>query len=131
MSDPISNYDGVLDSRDIIARIEHLSALRQPGPVDLGDEDNGTDQDTLFQELAALEALQDEAEGYSPGWQYGATLIRDSHFTTYAQELAEDIGAINPNFAWPTCHIDWEAAADALKMDYTEVKFAGVAYWVR
>jgi xanthine dehydrogenase iron-sulfur cluster and FAD-binding subunit A len=42
---------------EIEARIEHLSALRQPGPVDLGPEDNYMDQDTLFAELSTLEAM--------------------------------------------------------------------------
>ena len=44
---------------EINARIEHLSALRQPGPVDLGPDDNEVDQDSLFRELAALEAIRD------------------------------------------------------------------------
>ncbi len=130
MANTISNDDDMIDSRDVIARIEHLSALRQPGPVDL-DDDNDTDQDTLFAELAALEALQAEAEGYSPDWQYGATLIRDSYFETYAEELAEDIGAIDRNASWPLNHIDWKAAAEALQQDYTSVEFDGVTYWVR
>jgi hypothetical protein len=42
---------------EIEARIKHLSALRQPGPVDLGPEDNETDQDSLFAELGTLEAM--------------------------------------------------------------------------
>ena len=46
------------------------------------------------EELKALKALQDEAESQSD-WTYGATLIKDSYFETYAQDLAEDIGAIH------------------------------------
>jgi hypothetical protein len=47
--------------QEIEARIEHLSALHQSGPVDLGLEDNETDQDSLFAELATLEAMRDIA----------------------------------------------------------------------
>lgn len=49
----------------------------------------------------------------------------------YAETLAEDIGAIDRNAGWPLMHIDWEAAADALKMDYRQVDYDGVAYWMR
>lgn len=45
----------------IIERINHLRQLRQPGPVDLGPEDNGTDQDQLFAELSELERLAEAA----------------------------------------------------------------------
>lgn len=130
MSDTISNDDDVINSRDVIARIEHLRQLREPGPVDLGD-DNETDQDTLFAELAALEALQEKAEGYAADWQHGEALIRDSYFKRYAMELASDLGAVPADAAWPLTCIDWERAARELQMDYTSVEFGGVTYWVR
>jgi hypothetical protein len=88
------------------------------------DEENG-------QELKALLSLQEDAEKYSEDWKYGATLIRDSYFTDYAQELAEDIGAIKSDATWPNNCIDWDQAARELQMDYTSVEFDGVAYWVR
>jgi hypothetical protein len=65
------------------------------------------------------------------GWEYSASLIRDDYFRTYAQELAEDIGAIDPDAGWPLGHIDWDAAADALRMDYMTVTYLGVEYQVR
>lgn len=64
-------------------------------------------------------------------WTYGVTLIRDSYFEDYAQQMAEDIGAINRDATWPLNHIDWEAAAEALKGDYTSAEFDGVTYWAR
>ncbi len=127
----LDNTMDMIDSRDIIARIAVLSALRQPGPVDLGnDVDNNTDQDTLFQELADLEALQDDDGEYVADWYDGATLIRDSYFENYAQELAEDMGLLARSSAWPYTCIDWEQAARELQQDYTRVDFGGVTYWV-
>ena len=38
---------------------------------------------------------------------------------------------VNADAAWPANHIDWEAAADALLIDYTEVDFAGETYYIR
>lgn len=74
--------------------------------------------------------VREQADGCSD-WKYGEALIRDSYFATYAEELASDIGAIDRNAKWPLSHIDWEAAADELKMDYTAIDFDGVEYWIR
>lgn len=131
----ITNSDDCIDIRNVIERVEHLEALLTPGPVDLGD-DNETDQGTLFAELALLEKLLAECEGnggdheWRGDW-YPVTLIRDSYFKEYAQELAEDIGLIKSDAAWPYTCIDWDQAARELRMDYTSVAFDGVDYWVR
>src|SRR5262249_45105724 len=81
-------------------------------------------------EYANLKALADEAEGYSPDWTYGSTLVRDSYFTTYTQELCEDIGDVPRNLP-SYIEIDWEATARNIRQDYTSVEFDGVTYWVR
>lgn len=82
------------------------------------------------EELAALLALAEEASS-AADWKYGETLIRDSYFVEYAQELAEDIGAIKSDASWPNNYIDWDRAANALKADYFSVEFAGITYWIR
>lgn len=82
------------------------------------------------QELKALLALQDEAEGYAPDWRYGEALIREDYFVEYCQELVSDIGDLPrgiPNYLV----IDWDKTADNLKVDYTEVDFDGTTYLVR
>jgi hypothetical protein len=112
-----TNYDDVIDSRDIIERIELLQGL------DDRDEEER-------EELEALEALAADASG-SPGWQHGETLIRDSYFKEYAQELAEDCGMLEHATAWPLTCIDWDHAARELQYDYTAVEFGGVSYWIR
>lgn len=129
MAKTISNSDDIFDSRDVIARIRELESYeyRECGGCG-GLHPINADE---YEELIALRALANEAAGYVADWDCGATLIRDSYFEDYARELAEDIGAINHDASWPNNHIDWEAAADALKMDYTAVDFDGVMYWVR
>lgn len=148
----ISNNEDVLDSRDIIARIEELEGERDDfytfcgcGTLAAPDPDcdkcGGSTQEpnpTAWAqhvpddaaELAALSKLAEEAEQYADDWQHGETLIRDSYFTDYAQELCEDIGDIPKNLP-PYIHIDWEATARNIQMDYTSVDFDGVTYWVR
>jgi hypothetical protein len=129
MTREISNYDDVIDSRDVIERIAELAG-RWTARAN-GDETVEPLDDDERAELDTLSALAEEAEGYADDWQYGATLIRDSYFVDYAEQLAEDIGAIDREAAWPARHIDWEAAADDLQTDYTDVDFDGVTYWVR
>lgn len=128
--DPINNYADVIDSRDVIARIEYLEALGTPDEPEDGDNEfTGLDQ-AEADELQALRALAKEGEG-AADWQYGETLIRDSYFEDYARELAEDIGAIPRDAAWPAYCIDWERAALELQVDYFTIDFDGVTYWVR
>jgi len=59
------------------------------------------------------------------------TMINDSYFVEYAQELAEDIGTINEYNSWPCYCIDWERAARELKMDYASVQVQDETYWFR
>jgi hypothetical protein len=78
-------------------------------------------------ELDALKALRDEYNGGE--WRHGATFIADSYFQDYAEQMAEDIGAIDRDAKWPLDHIDWEAAADELKVDYTSYTIFGTDFW--
>jgi hypothetical protein len=138
----------VIDSRDVIARIEELEGERDSFEIDVEMEpdtisiimESDTDASRVewaiqneddAKELKVLIELAEEAEGYASDWRYGETLIRDSYFEDYARDLAEDIGAIKENASWPNNYIDWEAASEALKQDYTSVEFDGVTYWVR
>lgn len=155
----ISNMDEMIDSRDVIARIEELEGEREALVADLNDakehpamSDDANDpaaivkaenavmdamaalaawDDENADELATLKKLAEEGADYAADWEYGETLIRDSYFKYYAMELADDIGAIPANAAWPLTCIDWGQAARELQMDYTAVDFGGVRYWVR
>ena len=49
----------------------------------------------------------------------------------FAEELAEDLGAIPADFSWPASYIDWERAARDLFMgDYFSVDAAGGGVYV-
>ena len=117
MTTEITNSQDIIDSRDIIARI---ADLEEDTDLDVSEVD----------ELEALKALAKEGEGCGD-WEHGEALIRDSYFEEYAQEMACSTGAISNDAQWPTSHIDWPSAADALRMDYMEVDFDGEAYQMR
>ena len=124
----ILNTEDTLDVRNIIVRYEYLEAWS-------GGIDDALD-DYEQQEIVQLKGLLDQLKGSGGDKQwrgdwYPLTLIRESYFTEYAEELAKDIGAISRDLEWPLDHINWEAAADELRIDYTEVDFDGVTYLTR
>ena len=144
----VNNMEDILDSRDVIARRDELKEEREAiyccAEFSTGsrvhDEECGAEakdaakrelkqwDEDYGDELRALEAFI--AEG-SPSWEDGETLIRESYFEDYAQELADDIGAIPRDVAWPYTCIDWERAARELQYDYTGADFDGVTYYYR
>ena len=138
----ISNQDDMIDSRDIIERIEELEAMRQSwiderdlngilnhdmSPETEWHNNHGEEGD----ELNALLELAKVGEDYLPDWAYGIGLIRDSYFNEYAMDLAEELGCLADVRHWPATCIDWDQAARDLQMDYSSVKFDGVTYWGR
>ena len=186
-STEIDNSADIIDSRDIIKRLEDLESEREDlqTPIDEAqeayDDDEIEIENTMEQEIEEareelgedagaeevyrlarsivlqnrktttkesledaqaaladwdnadeyknLKALAEQCEGYGD-WRYGETLIRDSYFTKYAQQLADDSGAIKDD-SWPCNCIDWEQAASELQSDYTSVEFDGTTYWMR
>lgn len=145
----ISNNDDVIDSRDVIKRIEELqdekdefiineSMIDENESPSWGDiaEANANaeskwDESEEGEELKVLLALAEQAESYASDWQYGEQLIRDSYFKEYAKEFAWEIDAIDKDSTWPNNCIDWEQAANELQSDYTSIEFDGVTYWIR
>jgi len=112
----ITNLENIIDSRDIIARLEYLERIERD------DEEE--------EEFKLLSAFAKEAEDCSEDWLSGAILIREDHFTEYAQQLLEDCCEIPrdlPNYIV----IDWESTAQNIRVDYSEIDFSGKTYLVR
>lgn len=129
----IDNMMDVIDSRDIIARIEELDNLvAEQLQLELDGEETDRDWPEWLEELQALKTLQEQCEGYVPDWQYGESLIRYSYFPEYCRELLIDCGEIPSNLPWYIAdHINWEGVERELSVDYTEVDFNGIIYFVR
>lgn len=113
----IDTTDKCLDSRDIEARIDWLEEQDKTDP---------NEQDELVDLTAFRESVG------SNEWGYGITFIHDAFFSEYAEECARDIhGDAIYLGEWPMCHIDWDAAAEYLKMDYSSVDLDGTVYFFR
>lgn len=131
----ISNYDDVIDSRDIIERIEELEAeqaelVQKLSDGEISESDMKAWDDEEGQELDTLRALAEECEQYSSDWEYGVTLIRYSYIEEYCQDLLEDCGDIPKDLPWYIA-IDWEQTAQNILQDYSEVDFNGVSYYIQ
>ena len=130
----------VIDVRDIIARVLELRDERDErdeynekmGSPDAWDGVPDGEPD----ELNMLEGILSELAGYGgdkefDGAGYTLILVRDSYFTEYTQNLAEDCGMVDTNARWPMNCIDWEQAARELQMDYGNILIHGSPYWYR
>lgn len=132
----ITSYDDIIDSRDLMKHIEDLEAEFEGAhtDVDSGEifaEDGKTNLTYEAETLESLKAFAAEFENYAPGYMHGEAAIRDSYFQEYAEQFADDIGAIDSGANWPLNCIDWEQAATQLQQDYVAIDFNDVRYWVR
>ncbi len=127
----MANFDGhddIIDSREIIERIEELEA-------EATNEDGDIDAELLLpedaEEYAALILLREDAESLAD-WHHGETLIHEDYFTQAMKELCEDTGLLPDNLPWwLEDNINWDGVADNLRADYTDFQFRGAIYWAR
>ena len=94
------------------------------------DEDNA-------EELKELAELIEELRGAGGGdhqWEgdwFPSELIAEDDFEEYAEQLADDIGAVPSDAEWPLTCIDWEQAARELAQAYSSVDYQGKSYYWR
>jgi hypothetical protein len=143
MARTISNTDNVIDSRDVIARIEELEGERQAlvdvleeateaknkqndtedtpdidlhdAVLDAKEELDDWDASEDAKELEQLKALAEEAES-SPDWNVGETMISEDYFTKYIEELVDDCYELPKDFdtnEWPWRHMTMDWEAAA------------------
>ncbi len=125
--------EDVFDSRGVQERIDELQEIEDNiisdnEELEDGDEPAEMDADEK-EELDTLKAFKEEVD--SSEWGYGLGFVQESYFEDYARETAEDIGAIDPKATWPNDCIDWEKAADELRMDYSAVELEGIIFYYR
>ena len=152
--------DDTINSEDITQRLEELSEEQSDLAGDITswqdavaqaaneDELNAADEELAraehrlaswekenLDELQALKAICKQGEGYGD-WSYGDTLILESYFTKYIEELIDDCYPMPEGLksgAWPYRHMtmDYEAAAEEAKQDYVEIDHDGTTYYFR
>jgi len=127
----------IIDVRDIIERIEELDTEYE---VFVGDDDSDEiraawDATDAGAELSTLLMLMEDLKGYGGDEQwrgewYPLTLISESYFTQYVEEMLIDCGTIPSDLpSW--VHIDWETTAKEVKHDYSTIDINGLEYFYR
>ena len=151
-SEEITNSADMIDGREVSDRIDYLESEREPlesavtDCIDALESALEEDKDsggvlmealgTAKKELAEWEASEEGGELQALKSLYDdisrdSTLIRESYFEDYAQQLADDLGYTSSKMQWPYTCIDWEKAAHELQSDYSCVDFDGVTYYTR
>jgi uncharacterized coiled-coil DUF342 family protein len=150
----ITDFDGadIIDVRNVIARVEELREELQTAMDENEEGHNFTELASYVEavrkdqsaahahrlweeadELRKLEELLSDLCGYGGDeqWEgdwYPVTLIKDSYFEEYMDEMLEDIGDLPKNIpAYLKIVVDY----DMLKQDYSEVYFEGNTYYYR
>ena len=84
-----------------------------------------------IEEITDIEKLEDEVNDYAgDNFEDGVYLIVEDDFEDFVEQDLEDCGYIPKDF--PTwIEIDWEATANNVRQDYTEVEFRGTTYLFR
>jgi len=144
----------IIDTRDLYKRQQELQSELETLQDAVSDAQESLDEcqdtdeqealaDTLNEATAELEDWQSEYQEeldelndleseVGDEWMHGETLIPADGFADYARDLAEDLhGNAIRDAAWPFDHIDWEAATDDLKSDYSSVEYQGNTYLFR
>ena len=119
----------IIDLRDIIARVEELESEIEAYAEKMDDWQANADNQ---EELAALTAILDDLKGnggdekWRGDW-YPVTLIRESHFNDYMDEMVQDCYNLPELPSFMTITLDYKA----LQMDYTSTEIDGVTYFYR
>lgn len=80
-----------------------------------------------LQEIEAINSIENEL---GSEFEYGVTLVDVDDWEEYVKEFLEDIGYIPKDFpSW--IEIDWEATANNVKQDYSEIEYQGTTYLYR
>lgn len=122
------------DKEDIAAierKLEELHCAIEDAQDALNDFNSSFDKD----ELDTLTEVVSQGED-SGDWSYGETLILDSYFSEYIEDLVNDCYDIPQELKegkWPFNHMtmDWEACAEEAKNDFTEINAGGLTYYIR
>jgi hypothetical protein len=135
----MSNFDTIIDVRDLIEQYEALETEVMDLYLEQATNDQSFNEWVAttegHDELKEIALILDELKGsggdeeWRGDW-YPLILIADSHFVDYCEELVSDIGDM-PREIPSYIEIDWEATANNIKVDYSEIDIDGDTYYFR
>jgi hypothetical protein len=82
------------------------------------------------EELDKISCIDEIENEIGSEFDFGVTLISEDYFTDYTEDLLKDCGYISNDFpSW--IEIDWEATAENVGQDYSELEYEGKTYLYR
>lgn len=83
-------------------------------------------------ELKEIEEIDNIENEVGREFESGCTLIDESDFEEYCEDLCVDLGEIPKDLpAYIENNIDWGGVANDLKIDYSELEYQGTTYLFR
>lgn len=136
MNREIQLGDDTLDSNAILAKLQELLELEEAHEEDLENETNKTLRAAIKEELDETREEIEIWQQFEDYCQRGEQFINEDYFVEYTKQLVRDCYEVPEEMdfnKWPWCHLqmDWEAAAEALQVDYSNVEVEDETYWVR
>jgi len=118
-----------LDLSDLAKTFADLEARESDADNPLDDDERADLKD--LRSLAADLGVHD-VDGMESYARNESLLIEEGRsFVEYAEQLADDMGAIDRHARWPVNCIDWEEAARQLEQGYITVTYGGTNYLIR
>jgi hypothetical protein len=147
-SDLLKTYERLeSEHEDIAHAIEEARCVLDDAKRALSKSDSplvSLEADVAAAESSLDAALNGEYEwsGYDEWYSLGMSIddirsyedkqgIHSDDFEDYARDLHEDLHGRNSTESWPHNCIDWEAAAEQLKGDFSVFEYDGQDYYVR
>lgn len=145
----VDNSQDTLNSKDIVARFDELQyakdeidELKEKSKDELLTEQEQLDLESWLEEFDEdeYEILQEVvAEGENTSnWVHGAILIHEDYFVEWTKQIIRDTCELQlpeqfNSGEWPWRHItiDYEEAAEELLLDYFDIDFDGVTYYIQ
>ena len=122
VTDRIEELESVLE--EALEAIEELDDAATPDVVEALLALKDSTWPDMHEELVELRVFKDEVGD-------SEQFILDENFKDYARDLAKEAGLVDESASWPYTCIDWAAAAEELKQDYTSVEMQGNTVWYR
>lgn len=121
------NAENDAEREEADERFENANAILEEAQNELLSAEADFDKEDQ-EELKLLRKLREQADR---GWMHGVTLIHESNFADYIQELYEDTASSELG-ALPSIlrdNIDWEDVAKDAESDYTIIEWDGSTFY--
>lgn len=103
-------HNDIIDSRDIIDALEELNCIVEDEDATQSERNEAQENyDEIYKEFEPFMNYAD--------WEHGETLIAETYFIEYTEELLKNCGCVLNGIPWYVA-IDWEQTANNISVDY-------------